>query len=99
MNISFYDVLSSRSFHCLTSTPRHFLGKCLFPMFADVSDASRAVRPEYKSEDLSDKIRIYLTFPDVLAALGTGFESMTLDTGSYFTPSRFLVPVATGAFL
>ena len=68
-------------------------------MFADISDARRAIRFEKKGEYLTDEIGICLALVHIPGAFSTGVKTIIVDTCPDFAPGRLLVPVATGTFL
>lgn len=67
------------SFYGLTFPFCHFLGKSLFAMFTDVSDASGTVRFEQKSEYLSYEIGVYFALSHILGAFGARMETIAVD--------------------
>lgn len=67
-------------------------------MLPDIVDASRTVRPEQKSEYLTDKIGIYSAISYVIGTFGAGVVALTLDASPYPAPGRLFIFMATGAF-
>lgn len=86
-------------FNCLTFTFCHFFGESLFTVLPDVTDASRTVRLEQESEDISDKIVIGRALRHILAALSAGIIALQVNTCPDFAPSRLLVKTTTRTLL
>lgn len=68
-------------------------------MLPDVPDARRTVRPEQESHHLRHEIGIRLAPAYILAASGTGIETLAVGASPDLAPCRLLKLPATGAFL
>lgn len=85
--------------HRLTSAPRHLVGKGLFAVLHDVTDARGTVRAEHKSENLSDEIGVCLAVCHILATFSAGMNAVPQDTCPNFTPRSLFVEPTTGTLL